>query len=341
MNNEDIVESWATELGESEFYHLGNGDIGEAFEVGEDKVIKITSSEEEFICAYYQLNSKSEYLVKIHDLRAYDDGRFAILMDKVETGEKIEMIYEELSSFIEYHRLDLFTVLDSEYANDLSKQAVKMAEDINQALCDLIDTGYTSNISFDVKGDNMGINAKGNYCLFDQMDKSKHFNFSRNEELREICEDIKSHYQIDRNKAKSIEIDIHKIAIHYEEARTKLNLIKNGNYESMNGDIECMFNHYGYIQALDTHRFTQSLLLNHENIKIKIVHDERSGIFHETVKAVEPDDELVIDYNLLFTGLEEIEDDEELDEIASKLHKYLEFSSKIRERKAMLIEPSF
>lgn len=327
MSNENVVDSWCTELGIDDFSWLGSGDIGDAYSVGDDMVIKITNSQEEFICAHHLLDEDNDYIANIQDMRIYPDGSFAILMEKVDT-DGVEDLFYELLSVIEEKDLDFYCASDED-AQHMSEEVFKMWNDILSGIRELRMSGYTDGYSLDIKGDNMGKNSKGNYCLFDQMNKNNLFNNDTGK-FKEIEEQLLDRFLIDEDNIKTITVGIDKIIINKESASKSFSDIVNGRYSQSKGPIECMVNSNWDIQVIDgNHRFVQELLLGNEYVDIQIVYDERCGISHQYFTQTEPGEELIINYSDLFLGLESVSDFDTLDATANRLSRYKKFSEKV------------
>jgi serine/threonine protein kinase len=171
MHNIDIVKKWCHNLNLEFIRFLGSGDYGNVYEISSNKVIKITSDIDEVICAYNLMNVHADYCVNIYDIKSLKNNQFAILMEKVSTKD-VEKAYDDILRFTNYNTK--LHILDLKKADikKLSQESIKMIFDIQNAVKEINNSGYNCKYSLDIKGDNIGINKSGNFCLFDQKDKN-------------------------------------------------------------------------------------------------------------------------------------------------------------------------
>lgn len=321
MSEEHLVDDWCFELDLENEGWLGKGEWGNAYHISNDKVIKITRDYEEFICAYHLLNKDTQHNVKIHEMRVFPNGELGILMDHANTNG-IEDTFRELLSFAKENELDILDIDPTEYKGDISDDALKMSNDLYLAWQEIAQSGYSGSHSLDISDDNIGINSKGNYVLFDQRDKSNPF-FDDHDVFNEIKQKLKDNYLIDEDRIEPKTIPIHKILASESGISKTLIDLKNKRYSQTDEPIECMFDEKGKLQVIDGyHRLCEALLINKENIEVNIVYDERCGYPNQTYANIKSEDALYIDHDLIYSGLENIADSTYLDTIFEEYDKF-------------------
>lgn len=315
MNEDNLVDDWCFELGLENEGWLNKGEWGNAYRISDEKVIKITRDYEEFICSYHLLNKDTNYNAKIYDMRVFPNGELGILMEYVGT-DSIEDVFSELLSFAEEHETDIFDV-NEEHSGLVSDEAIKMSNDLYLAYQEISSSGYYGSHALDIHDGNIGINSEGNYVLFDQRDKSSPV-FDDFDLFNEIKEKLKEKYFISDNDLIPKQIPIERITVSETGITKTLKDISNKRYSQTDSPIELMYNSEGNLQITDGyHRFCEALLLNKEEVEAIIVYDERCGYANQTYAEVKKDGSLNIDHDQLFSGLENIADEDYLARIHS------------------------
>jgi hypothetical protein len=316
MNEDNLVDDWCFELGLENEGWLNKGEWGNAYRISDDKVIKITRDYEEFICSYNLLNKDTSYNAKIYNMRVFPNGELGILMEHVGT-DTIEDVFSGLLAFAEENEIDIFDV-NEEYSGLVSDEVIKMSTDLYQAYQEISSSGYYGSHALDIHDGNIGINAEGNYVLFDQRDKSSPV-FDDFDLFNEIKEKLKEKYFISDNDLIPKQIPIERITVSETSITKTLNDIANKRYSQTNSPIELMYNSEGNLQITDGyHRFCEALLLNKEEVESIIVYDERCGYPNQTYAEVKKEGSLNIDHDQLFSGLENVADEDYLAHIHSE-----------------------
>lgn len=321
MSEEHLVEDWCFELDLENEGWINSGENGSAYALSEDKVIKITKDYNEFIQTFRILNSKSEFLPKIYDLRVFKDGELGILMEQLDT-DNIEDLYCELNREAELQDVDIMEV-DTEIGM-LSEEAIKFANDISNSKYHMEIDGVAH---FDIQPDNIGKNSFGNYVLFDQTKKA-----TREYDLdifEEIKEDLIASYSIDEPILKK-DVPISRIIASRDAMLNTFNDVSNNRISRSEGSLECMINKNGDLQLIDGyHRLFEGLLEGKEEFDVEISLDERYGFLHPVYALVEKEDSLELDPDEPFCGLEDIACDETLGET---LENYINYKEKLENK---------
>jgi len=114
-----IAEKVSKELGFRYSHFVGMGDYGIAYDVGNEKVLKITTDKNEYEISNYLRTKNTTYLIDIYDVRKIGEtGLYSIVMDKVEKLTSFEKIFlDKLNGFL-YNKkmniLDIFSTYDNE-----------------------------------------------------------------------------------------------------------------------------------------------------------------------------------------------------------------------------------
>lgn len=157
---------------------LGSGEYGNAYSLGNGKVLKITNSESEFEIAGQILNKKIPGLVEIYDRGWYQDEKpklYYILMQELDTDSSIEDMFSRVEMILTTQGLDISQTGnfdEDEYdgsEGELNAETIKFMDDL--------DTIYRScrNLGIavpDVNYGNLGYDNSGNLTLFDIQDRA-------------------------------------------------------------------------------------------------------------------------------------------------------------------------
>ena len=321
MSEENLVDDWCFELELENEGWLDKGEWGNAYNISDNKVIKITHDYEEFVCTYHLLNKDTEYNAKIHEMRVFPNGELGILMEYVDTNG-VENVFSELNSFANDNEIDIFDIDKDDHKGQLSNEAIKMSNDLYLAWREIANHGYSGAHALDIHDGNIGINSKGNYSLFDQRDKSNPI-FNDFDLFNEIKLSLKDNYMIDPDFVETRTVPIEKILASESGIKNTLIDIKNKRYSKTDEPIECMYNADGNLQVTDGyHRLCEALLIGDETVNINIYYDERCGYSHQTYACVKEDSGFEINTDLLFSGLEFIQDEEILQHYYGEYTQY-------------------
>jgi hypothetical protein len=317
MNQEELVKNWAFEKNLELECYIDSGQWGDAYEITENNVIKITRDYEEFICAYKLLGKDTKHNAKIKEMRVFPTGELGILLEKVDTVG-VEDTFGELLLYANEKEID---ILDIEDQDTLSAEAFKMSSDIYKGLYEIIKNGYNGS---DISGDNIGINSSGDYVLFDQRDKTNPF-FVDQDIFEEIKNKLRVQYEIEEDEPiikKNVPIE--KILVSEDSIKKTIKDIENKRVSQTEENIECMYNEDGELQLIDgNHRLLEKILLGKTNFDVTIVHDERTGYSHQYFSLVKRENAIEFDSDKIYCGLENIFADEYLEkciDILEKLH---------------------
>jgi hypothetical protein len=314
MNQEELVKNWAFEKNLELELYLDSGEWGEAYEISENNVIKITRDYEEFICAYRLLGKNTSYNAKIKEMRVFPTGEMGILLEKVDT-EGIEDIFSEL---LNYAKENDFDILDIEEKGDLSNEAFKMSEDLYKGWKEINNNGY---YGMDISGDNIGLNTEGNYVLFDQRDNNNPV-FVDYDIYDEIKENLKKQFNIEElNPIIRNNVPLSKILISNSKILNSISNIQEKNNKKEDC-IECIYNQDGELQLIKGFDiFTKNLILNNEFINIKITSDERNGIINKNNLTLKKEDVFEINEDKLFSGCELLVDENKLEKCFNEIQQ--------------------
>lgn len=114
-----VANRTSKELGFNYLKFIGMGDYGMAYDVNGNKVLKITTDENEYKIANYLRGKNTKYLIEIYDVRKISDDKtnsalYSIVMDKV---EKLNITEKEfitaLNSYFFYEsKLDIYQFMN-------------------------------------------------------------------------------------------------------------------------------------------------------------------------------------------------------------------------------------
>ena len=307
MREEDLVDNWCTEIGLENEGWLNNGENGNAYTISDNKVIKITSDHNEFISTYRISKSDNPNLPKIYDMRVFPNGELGILMEELVT-DGIEELYRE-AEFIAQDQ-DVYSILDIEIeeVEDKDPEVIKFIKDIIQSQYMYQLEGIND---FDIQPNNIGLNSKGNYILFDQTKKNA---IDYNEDiLRDIEDELKENFIIDPEKPIKKSISIENLYVDKNVLHETYKDIYNKKYSQSNMPIECQYTNQGILQVIDgNHRYFEALLTNKEEVDIVITYDERCGYSNPHYQLLDHYDKFEPDFDKIYSGLENEFDEETL-----------------------------
>lgn len=305
MREEDLVDNWCTEIGLENEGWLNNGENGNAYTISDNKVIKITSDHNEFISTYKISKSDNPNLPKIYDMRIFPNGELGIFMEELVT-DGIEELYREAESIAQDQ--DVYSILDIEIEEIENKdpEVIKFIKDIIQSQYMYQLEGIND---FDIQPNNIGLNSKGNYILFDQTKKNA---IDYNEDIfRDIEDELKENFIIDPEKPIKKSISIENLYVDKNVLHETYKDIYNKKYSQSNMPIECQYTNQGILQVIDgNHRYFEALLTNKEEVDIVITYDERCGYNNPHYQTLDNYDKFEPDFDKIFSGLE-LEFDEE------------------------------
>jgi hypothetical protein len=155
---------------------LGRGDFGEAYSLGDGRVLKKTTSKSEYEIAL-EIIEKGDIpalsgFAKIYKAEKIYHSYF-ILMEELENDSRIEDMFYELSSYLEEQGLPI------QYLGhwDRDETDMEISEEMEKFIEDLYDIIYAYNYlgieASDIKPDNMGYDKNGKVKAFDIDNRKK------------------------------------------------------------------------------------------------------------------------------------------------------------------------
>jgi serine/threonine protein kinase len=173
-----------------ELHHLGSGDFGEAYSIGDGRVLKITSSKSEFNFAKELVGKNFPALDGFVDF--YDasivEGEYYIIMEELEEGSGIEDLYYQVEELLNNEGLPI------QYLHYLDTDEMDLDEDVLKFINDMDDINHSYRYlgieASDIKPDNLGVDKNGKIKAFDIDDRSI------NEENKPTNEDYLIGYKV-------------------------------------------------------------------------------------------------------------------------------------------------
>ncbi len=190
------AEEWALLNGYKIDNWIGDGDFGEAYLTTCGKVLKVTTDIEEFVIASRIECVKDDYLIEIYKTDAYEND-LVILMEYLDT-ENVEDLFNEILTAAEEDGIEALEFgVAEDY--DLSDEASLLFSDLQSCIQTYQKNGTNP---MDIHENNIGINSKGNYVLFDQKDKVADLS----KELEKILDEKEKQKLLNQLKSPRIEL---------------------------------------------------------------------------------------------------------------------------------------
>jgi hypothetical protein len=171
--SDDIIAKYG--LDEDEIHYLGSGDFGTAYSIGDDKVLKVTSSKSEAEIANKVMQGQFDSFVKIYSVDAHD-GYYYIIQEELEEDSDIENAWYEVTSALDSQGLPVQYVGnfdEDEYAEnggELSDEAKELMDALWSISHDYRKLGIEAS---DIRVENMGRASDGSIKAFDIEDRSR------------------------------------------------------------------------------------------------------------------------------------------------------------------------
>lgn len=153
--------------------YLGQGDFGTAYSIGDGRVLKKTSSENEFNLAKQMEGKDFPVLESIAKIYKTDiiNGQMLIILEELETDSHIEDLYYELQNYLDEQNLPI------QYIDHLDKDEIEISEELQSFINDLDDIiiayRYLGVEASDIRPENMGYSKDGKLKAFDIDDKDR------------------------------------------------------------------------------------------------------------------------------------------------------------------------
>ena len=202
------AEEWALLNGYKIEGWIGDGDFGEAHLTTCGKVLKVTTDVEEFVAASRIEGLKDDYLIEVYKTDAYEND-LVILMECLET-ENVEDLFNEILTAAEEDGIEALEFGDAE-DYDLSDEASLLFSDLQRCIQTYQKNGTNP---MDIHENNIGINSKGHYVLFDQKDKIADLS----EELKKILEEKEKQKVLSQLNSPVITLDYKIKDLEYESS---------------------------------------------------------------------------------------------------------------------------
>jgi len=153
--------------------YLGRGDFGEAYSIGDGRVLKKTSSKNEFNLAK-QMEGKNipvlESFAKIYKTDIIN-GQMLIILEELEEDSNIDDLYYELQNYLDEQRLPI------QYINHLDTDELDISDELQNFMNELDDIirayRYLGIEASDIRPENMGYSKEGKLKAFDIDDRRK------------------------------------------------------------------------------------------------------------------------------------------------------------------------
>ena len=156
-----------------ELSYLGKGDFGEAYSIGDGRVLKKTSSNNEFNLAKQMENKNIPVLDSLAKIYKTDivNGEMLIILEELEEDGNIEDLYYELQNYLDEQGLPI------QYLDHLDVDEIEISEELQNFINDLDDIikayRYLGVEASDIKPENMGYSKDGKLKAFDVDDKMR------------------------------------------------------------------------------------------------------------------------------------------------------------------------
>jgi len=159
-------------INEDEMHWLGNGEFGDAYDIGNNKVLKITKSKKEFDIAKNLLNKNSELDGFVNYFVAEKVGNeYFIIMEMLDTPESIEDKFNKLQLLLDEQNIPIMYI-DQYFDTDeleLNKDMIDFIADIEDIVRSYRKIGI--NIP-DIRSENLGYDKHNKLKAFDIFDKN-------------------------------------------------------------------------------------------------------------------------------------------------------------------------
>lgn len=153
--------------------YLGNGDFGEAYSIGDGRVLKKTSSDNEFKLAKEMECKDIQVLSSIAKIYKTDiiNGQKYIILEELEQDSRIEDLYSELSYYLDEQNLPI------QYINYLDNDNIDISDELQKFINDIEDINnayrYLGIEASDISSDNLGYDKNGKLKAFDIDDRRR------------------------------------------------------------------------------------------------------------------------------------------------------------------------
>lgn len=165
----------ANDINPDNLSYMGSGDFGEAYSIGDGRVLKKTSSLKEFEIATELVGKvipglANIYSVGIVKLYNYPENYY-IILEELEEDSSIEDMWYELSNILDEQGFDISTLhyIDSEELG-LEDDMISFINNIEDIYRACRNNGI---VNPDIRPENLGRDKRGDIKLFDIDDKNR------------------------------------------------------------------------------------------------------------------------------------------------------------------------
>lgn len=153
---------------------LGRGDFGNAYSIGDGRVLKITTSKSEFEIAKEIIQNKGaaalDGFAEIYVAEEVD-GKMMIIMEELDTDSSIEDMYYELDGYLSEYGLPI------QYLDNLDLDELDLDEKMLNFISDVSNIvrsyRYLGIEASDIRPENMGYGKDGTIKAFDIEDRKR------------------------------------------------------------------------------------------------------------------------------------------------------------------------
>jgi hypothetical protein len=156
-----------------ELSYLGRGDFGEAYSIGDGRVLKKTSSKNEFELAKQMEGKNIAVLNSIAKIYKTDivNGQMLIILEELEEDSDIEYLFYELQDYLNEQGLPI------QYLDHLDTSELDISNELQTFINDIDDIisayRYLGVEASDIRPENMGYSKDGKLKAFDIDDRNR------------------------------------------------------------------------------------------------------------------------------------------------------------------------
>ena len=175
--NENVktIDSFYAEnnINPDDLSYLGSGDFGEAYSIGDGRVLKKTSSKNEFNLAKQMEGKDIPVLNSIARIYKTDiiNNQMLIILEELEEDSHIEDLYYELQNYLDEQGLPI------QYIDNLDTDGIEISDELQSFMNDIDDIirayRYLGVGASDIRPENMGYSKEGKLKAFDIDDKQR------------------------------------------------------------------------------------------------------------------------------------------------------------------------
>ena len=175
--NENVktIDSFYAEnnINPDDLSYLGSGDFGEAYSIGDGRVLKKTSSKNEFNLAKQMEGKDIPVLNSIARIYKTDiiNNQMLIILEELEEDSHIEDLYYELQNYLDEQGLPI------QYIDNLDTDGMEISDELQSFMNDIDDIirayRYLGVGASDIRPENMGYSKEGKLKAFDIDDKQR------------------------------------------------------------------------------------------------------------------------------------------------------------------------